>query len=435
MWLKFGFTVICSLLSLSLSLFAAPFSHTLTAESAILINADTGKILFAKNAHQPQYPASITKMATGLYAIKYFSHLLDKSYKCSQKALGCLTEAEKSKGNYSKYPSYVLETDMTHMGLKVGEEMSFRDLLLGHFIVSADDASNVIAEIAGNGSIEHFMKGVNSYLASIGLKNTKLLNPHGLHHPEHVTTALDVALLAREAMKDPLFAEISKMVKFERPQTNKQKPVTLLTTNKFLVKTHRHYYPFVTGGKTGYHRRARHNLVSAAEKNGRKLIAVTLHVDERANVFEESKRLFEAAFAEKLVTSTLVSSGKQPFSREIAGGTLPLTTYTQEPLALAFYPSEQPEMRCQLVWDSITLPVQKGDRVGYLQLLADGVPVKLTALFAAADVEMSFFHALYRQCSALIAHPASWIALGALFLAVVYFKVARRKNPKPRFSK
>lgn len=133
------------------SLQAKPLSCSVAAESAILMNANNGKILFQKNAFQPRYPASITKIATGLYTVKFFSHLMNKRIICSREALKCVTEAEKCQGDYSKYPSHVLETDMSHMGLKVGEEMSFRDLLLGTMIVSGDDASNVIAETAGKG--------------------------------------------------------------------------------------------------------------------------------------------------------------------------------------------------------------------------------------------------------------------------------------------
>jgi D-alanyl-D-alanine carboxypeptidase (penicillin-binding protein 5/6) len=198
-----------------------------SAKSAILISADSGKILYAKNALQPHYPASITKIATGLYTLMQYPHLMDKRVSCPAEALRTITEAEKCKGNYSKYPSYVLEKDMSHMGLKVGEEMTFRDLLLGTLIVSADDASNVLAHTAANGDIEAFMQGMNAFIARLGLKNTKFLNPHGLHHPEHVSCAYDLALLCRAAMRHPMYAEITKMPAFKRPRTNKQEAVTL----------------------------------------------------------------------------------------------------------------------------------------------------------------------------------------------------------------
>lgn len=427
MQLKIGFFVAISFFICCGFLHAKPLSCSVSAESAILMNADTGKILFQKDSLKQRYPASITKIATGLYTIKFFSHLMDARVRCSQLALKCITEDEKSKDNYSKYPSYVLETDMSHMGLKVGEEMNFRDLLLGTMIVSGDDASNVIAETAGNGSIKHFMQGMNDFLVSLGLKNTKLFNPHGLHHPEHVSTAYDIALLTREALKDPYYMEIVKMSQFERPKTNKQEAVTLQQTNKLIVKTSTHYYPYATGGKTGYHRRARYNLAATAEKDGRRLIAVVLSCETRPNVFEDTKKLFETAFQEKKIERTIFAQGAQTFQWEVPGGKTTASTYTQEPLLLSFYPSEEPEMRCLLVWDNVVAPLKKGDRIGELQLLADNLPVKKIALLAANDVESSFFYSLRKGIAAFAANPLLLIVFGGVLLLSLYFLFKRNK--------
>ncbi len=419
-------------LALCGALQASYFTCDVNAESAILICADSGKVLFAKNATDKHFPASITKIATGLYTIKQFKHLLNKRVQCPPEALRCLTEAEKSKGNFSKYPSYVLETDMSHMGLKVGEEMSFYDLLLGTLVVSADDASNVIAHTAGNGSIDSFMQGLNSFMRQLGLKNTTFHNPHGLHHPEHLSTAYDLALLCREAMKDPMFADIVKMARFERPKTNKQHPVTLHQTNKLLVKSSPHYYPHATGGKTGYHRRARHNLVSTAEKNGRRLIAVVLHTDKRADMFHDSKKLFEMAFKEQKVTKELLAKGAQTFQCEIIGGKSPLSTYTQDSLTHSFYPSVAPEFRCQLVWNELKAPVNKGQAVGSLHLLADGIVIKQVTLYAAQAVEPSWTYVVKEKCQKLIASRYLWASLGFLAIALLFLFFATSTPAKQR---
>lgn len=420
--------LVCFSLVFSGFLYAKPLSCSISAESAILINADTGKILFQKNAYQPKYPASITKIATGLYVIKSFPHLMDRRIRCSQNALKCLTEAEKSKGNYSKYPSYILETDMSHMGLKVGEEMGFRDLLLGAMIVSGDDACNVIAETAGDGSIERFMEGMNRYLATLGLKNTKFLNPHGLHHPEHVSTAYDIAQLTREVLNNPRCLEIMKMSRYERPETNKQKAVTMKQTNKLIVKSSPYYYPYAIAGKTGYHRRARHNLSSIAEKEGRRLIAVVLSCEKRAQIFQDTIKLFQTAFDEEKIQRTLFLKGIQKFQRDIAGGKVPVSTYTQEPLAISFYPSEEPKIHCRIAWDSVVAPVKKGSHVGELQLLADDVLVKKVGLFAGNDVDVLFSHLLWQKSSALTTHPWGMLALSGVLFLTPYFLLKRRNK-------
>lgn len=417
-WMCFGY---CS----EVYSHAKQLSCSVSAESAILMNADNGKILFQKNAFEPRYPASITKIAIGLYTIKFFHHLMDNRITCSREALKCITEAEKSKENYSKYPSYVLETDMSHMGLMVGEEMSFRDLLLGTLLVSADDASNVIAETAGNGSIERFMQDVNSYLASLGLKNTKLFNPHGLHHPEHVSTAYDIALLNCEAIKEPKYREIMKMSCYERPKTNKKEAVTLRQKNKLMVKTSPQYYPYATSGKTGYHRRARHNLAATAEKEGRRLVAVVLSCEKRPSIFEDTKKLFETAFEETKITRTIFAPGIQKFQKEVYGGKAKVLTYTQEPLAISFYPSEEPEIRCQLIWDNIKAPLKKGDHVGELHLLADNILVKQIPLFSVNDVDLFFSYFLLQKLDSMKNYLIPLVIVGGFLLLIFYFLIKR----------
>lgn len=407
---------------------AAPIACHIESGGAIIINAHTGKVLFAKNAHKPFYPASMTKIATGYYAFKYFPHLMNKRVRCSSQSLGCLTEAQKSRDNYSRHPSYVLEKDMSHMGLKVGEEMTFRDLLLGTMVVSADDASNVVAEVAGGGSIEQFMSGLNNFIQQLGLKNTRFLNPHGLHHPEHLSTPYDMAELLRVTTKDPQFFDIIKRTRFDRPRTNKQEPVTLHQTNKLIVKSSGHYYPYALGGKTGYHRRARHNLACVAEKNNRRLIAVVMYAEKRDMLFRETKKLFEAAFSEELVQKSVVNSGLQSFVCTVTGGKNATPTFTTEALRVSYYPSEEPEIRCQLYWDERQAPVKKGDRVGELHLLADNNVVQKVSLFAASDVEQSFAYSFQKTSLRLIKSPLFLTGIiGLIVLGIAFFYFTKRR--------
>jgi len=362
--------------------------------SALLINASNGKVLFAKNASQSMNPASCTKIAFALYAIKYHQALFDEKLICSMNAVKAMSESKKSKNNFSDVSSYVLEEDASHMGLKVGEEMRFYDLLEATMIVSADDASNMIAEAMGDGSIEKCVEDVNQYILSIGCKNTHFTNPHGLYHPNHVTTAEDLALLCQEAMKEPLFRNMAKMASFQRPRTNKQQPVVLRQTNRLLVKSSSVYYPPAVGIKTGYHRRAGFCLTAQAEKNGRSLIAVILQAKTRDDRFQYAKKLFEAAFQETKESHIFLAAGPQTFLRAIEGGDESLTTYTSEPLTFAYYPSEKPVIRGQLVWENVILPVNKGMVVGELVLYADNEVIQNAKLYAANDVEKTFIHSL-----------------------------------------
>jgi D-alanyl-D-alanine carboxypeptidase (penicillin-binding protein 5/6) len=394
-WQKIGLLFI--IFSIGVQAHAAGLKCSINSESALLINSDTGKVLFAKNASRVMYPASCTKIPFALYAIKYHQGLFKKTLVGTQNTLSSFSEAEKSKNNFGDIPSYILETDASHMGLKVGEEMSFYDLLEATVVVSADDASNIIAEAMGGGSVDKCVQDVNAYLASIGCKNTHFTNPHGLHHPNHVTTAEDLAIMCREAMKEPLFAKMAKMTTFQRPQTNKQEPTLLRQTNRLLNKNSPYYYPYATGIKTGYHRRAGYCLAAQAEKDGRKLISVILHGSTGEERFNDTKKLFETAFRETLVQKEIFNAGAQSFQKEFKEGKQPLKTFTQEPIAYSFYPSEEPKARCQLVWHKVNLPLKKNTAVGELRLVADGTLQQTATLYAANDVELKFIYVLRKH--------------------------------------
>ncbi len=412
---RFGilFILLCS------PLFAS-FRVDLSCTSAVLINSKTGKVIYEKNAFQPMYPASCTKIAFALYALKHHPHLFDKRIRVSQNSVKAVHESQKSKNNFAAYPSYVLEHDASHMGLKLDEEMHFRDLVEATMVVSADDASNVIAEVMGNGSIDKCVEDVNRYVRSLGLRSTRFKNPHGLHHPEHVSTAYDLAILSLEAMKHPQFRDMAKKPRFHRPKTNKQDAVHLQSTNRLLVKGTSAYYPHAVGIKTGYHRRAGHCLVAQAEKNGRSLIAVVLQGKSRDDRFKDSVKLFQAAFDEALVTKSYLTAGPQNFSKDILGGKTALDTYATESISHSYYPSEAPEIRCQLVWLDLVLPVKKGDQVGELHFIADGQLYKKASLFAANDVQETFTHAFTKRYW-------PW-ALGGLIVLIALFALGRRRR-------
>ncbi|MCE5293332.1 MAG: D-alanyl-D-alanine carboxypeptidase [Chlamydiales bacterium] len=395
-----------------------------SAPSALLINAKTSKVLYAKDSAKVLYPASITKVAFALYAIKHHTKLFDTVLTVSNNAVKSMTEAQKSKNNFSVFSSYILENDASHMGLKVGEQMRFYDLLVASMVVSADDASNVIAEAMGNGSIERCVLEVNRYITSLGCKNTHFMNPHGLHHPDHVTTADDLAIICQAAMQEPLFCNIAKMTRFERPKTNKQPATWLRSTNRLILPQTPFYYAPAVGIKTGYHRRAGYCLTAQAEKNGRALLSVVLQAKTNDERFVDSKKLFEKAFDEKLIQKHIVQAGPQTFSCSVLGGSSPLTTYTQKPAIVSYYPSEEPQIRCQLAWQQIPLPIAKDQPVGELLLLADDKVIQKHTLYAAAPVSMTWVYSLTHTFSFT---TIIIIAAFVLLVTFVFFGMRSRR--------
>lgn len=364
------------------------------SSAGLLINGSSGKVLYSKNSTKSMYPASCTKIAFALYALKFHKDLFDTKLSASQNAVKALTEAQKSKNNFASVPSYVLETDASHMGIKQGEQFLFKDLVLATMVVSADDASNMIAEAMGEGSIEKCVEDVNHYLLSIGCKNTHFTNPHGLHHPDHVTTAEDLAIMCIEAMKDPAFREMVIAQRFKRPKTNKQEEVILKQSNRLLLKDSEYYYPAAVGVKTGRHRRAGYCLVAQAEKNGRTLISVTLHGNSNADRFKDAVKLFEAAFNEKPINKTLFTKGPQTFTQTIEGGSQQLITFLQENMDISYFPSEKPKITYQVTWNTHKLPIPKGSEVGELILFTDDAKAKTAKLYADNDVHSTFIHSI-----------------------------------------
>ncbi|MFA6914836.1 MAG: hypothetical protein WC222_00425 [Parachlamydiales bacterium] len=251
----------------------APLNVEVKAEAAILMNGHTGVILYEKEAHQRNHPASTTKIATAIFALLTAGDKMHEMIAADQDSVAWVSVKDKKQSNYT-LPAHWLEPGYSNIGLKKGEILSLQDLLYGLMLASGDDAANVIAKFIG-GNVDQFMQGVNDYLKSFGCHNTHFTNPHGLYHPDHYTTAYDLALMTKEALKNKQFLELVKTVRYTRPKTNMQEASVWVQTNA-LLKPGKYFYPYALGIKTGYIQVAQNTFVAAAEKDNRLLIAVLL---------------------------------------------------------------------------------------------------------------------------------------------------------------
>jgi D-alanyl-D-alanine carboxypeptidase (penicillin-binding protein 5/6) len=367
-------------------------SKAIEAEHVILINGNTGRVLFEKNADHPCYPASTTKIAIVLFSLIKNQKLQNLKIRASKDALATITPYEKMRSNYTR-PAHWIDSDAGGMDIKIGEEVLFEDLLYATLIASMNDAPNVLAEYFGNGSIPAFMNELNLFLKGIGCKNTHFCTPHGLFHPDHVTTARDMARLSQYAMKNPLFCKIASTLQYERKPTNKQPKMLYVNTNR-LLRQGTYFYPYAVGIKTGYHSKAKYTFVAAAEKEGRLLIAAIMRSKDKTSRFQDAKTLFDAAFSEEKVTKELLPVGEQLFTKAIEGAKTPLSTYTKEALEISYYPSEysskEPTIRCELVWKKQELPIEKDQLVGTVRVLLDTGEEVSASLYANARVERSW---------------------------------------------
>lgn len=398
---------------------ASQLDISVSASSAIVINADTGAILFAKKPRQIKYPASITKIATALYVLRHAQGQLDSLLIAQQDCIGSVSEEAKMKASYS-LPSHWLVTDCSHMGIKKGEALSIKDLLYGMMVASADDAANILASHFGKGDINAFMTELNHFLKDLGCQDTHFNNPHGLHHPKHVTSAYDMAIITKAALKNPHFLEMVKVTRYTRPKTNKQESTSLVQTNR-LLKKGEHYYPKAIGVKTGRTLKARNTFVAAAKDGDRTLIAVLMDVKERKEMFEDAIRLFDVAFNEPVLQKTVVQKGLQKYTLELPGAKTPVQTTALEDVFLTSYPSDEIPLKAYLSWDSLTLPIKKGVLVATLHIKNEqGHSLKVVPLYAEADVDAVF----WKKFSFL--SPKVMGILGLSFTSILLFFIFNR---------
>ncbi|MBA3602799.1 MAG: D-alanyl-D-alanine carboxypeptidase [Parachlamydiaceae bacterium] len=377
-------------ISVRANLSAEAINITVQAEAAILMNASTGAILYEKNSKKPLYPASITKIATAAYALEIAADKLLISVTVNKEALGSVSSEAKKRSKYS-LPAYWLEPGGSNIGLKSGEEILFRDLLYAMLVASANDAANVIADSVG-GSIPNFIEQLNAFLKRTGCHQTTFYNPHGLYHPNHVTTAYDMAILTSHAMRNPLFRKIVSTTRYVRPKTNKQQASVIVQTNR-LLKPGKCYYPKAIGVKTGYIALAQNTLVAAAVQGNRMLIVVLLKCAERQEMFLEATKLFEAAFNQPKVKRVLVKAGETNYLFAPEGSSKAIKTTVAGEISMEFYPAEEPELNASLKWKNVTYPLSAGHCVGEITITTgDGMLLHVVPLLAAEDLTSTWGH-------------------------------------------
>ncbi len=356
--------------------------------ACIVINADNGKVLVQKNAYEKRLPASCTKVATLSYILSRPNLNLNQKIIVPPEAVKILNDAEKARDNFYKHPSYIQEATGTSARFVKGEEVSLRDALYGMMLVSGNDAANTLAYHFGNGSIQRFMDDLNSFVTRLGCRSTHFMNPHGLHHPEHVSSAYDLALISWFGMKNlPIFSQIVGSKSYTKPQTNKQVSTTWLQANK-LLRQGRFYCEWATGIKTGRHMRAMENIVVSGEKNGRKIILVLMQCPERTLLYQHARKMLIHFLDEKPTVRTLVTQGPIQLTKEMPGGD-PLPLKAGESFSFQTYQSEMPEIKVSVIWKPSSISVKKDECVGDLSILLDGKEAKKIPLYAAEARKMT----------------------------------------------
>lgn len=245
------------------------------AEAAIVIEASTGLILYEKNMNDVHFPASITKIMTALLVIENTSP-------------GEIV-------TFSKDAVFNVEMDSSRIGIDVGEQLTIQQCLYAILLESANEVTYAAAEHVA-GSIPAFAEMMNERAKSIGCKNTNFVNPHGLPDDKHVTSAYDMALITREAMKNETFRKILATRTYQIPPTNKQEETRYLRNHHKFILREDYTYEDCIGGKTGFTSKARYTLVTTVKRGDLELICVVLKDDSSNHQYEDTIELLDFAF-------------------------------------------------------------------------------------------------------------------------------------------
>lgn len=240
---------------------------TVHAEASVLIEAESGRILYEHNADKWMHPASTTKMVTLLTALKLRGTRMDE--------MATITP-------------YATSMEPSVLGVRVGDELPLQAVAEGMMVASGNDAAVVVAENV-SGSVEAFAEEMNKVATEAGATHSHFLNPHGLTQVGHHTTARDLARIAAYGMRIPMFRDYVANDYYTVPYQNRA-PETVRTTNLFI----RNKYPGANGLKTGYTEAAGDCLVASATRNGHTMIAVLLNDDYR---WSDAPALLDYGFA------------------------------------------------------------------------------------------------------------------------------------------
>ncbi len=411
-----------------------PTNFDVDAEGALLVNPDTDDVIYSKNADKKLYPASLTKLMTALLLYENTSDLDDEILTVSEKALKLLQGTDSSIG-----------------GLKVGEQVTARQMLYILLLSSANDGANVIAEHVG-GTIDAFVALMNQRASQLGMSNTHYVNAHGLHNTEHYTTVNDMYILTKKFLSVPVLKEVAYSVKYQMPATNISGARTYTTTNFLLLnngqkctaekyKNQSYYYKYANGIKTGYTDAAGRCLISTATKNGMTYVCILMNSpvyedaqNKRNKIrieFGDTKALYEWAFNE-FEYKTLLQGG------EIIGEApvdlawdIDFVSVAPKQSFSAIVPkvADSSTVSTSIRWynDVYDAPIKKGDEVGECDVIFAGEVLGTVKLIASQDIErskmMHFMRNVEQGFNAVVHSTAFYIIVGIIVAGVLIFVI------------
>lgn len=416
--------------TLSICLFSIPSAAAyspgfdVTAKGVYLVNLDTDTVLYEKNKDEKLYPASLTKIMTSLLLVEMVPDLDNTVITAKAAILGSFSTM-----------------NVSLAGILAGEQLTARELLYCMLLQSGNEAAAIVADYLGDQSINNFVDMMNARAKELGAVNTHFVNPHGLHDDDHYTTAYDIYLIAREALKHDEIIEIASTYSYQLRETNKRPPEWLVSTNKMMQRGSSYYRSYIKGLKTGTTTPAGRCFTAYAEKNGYHYLSVMIgaaYKDENGEIysenyaFAETAKLLDWAF-EKFSLKTLLPSDQScaQIPLRLCSERDSLLLYPAEKI-VALIPDEIDPSSVQVIPHTNTYaqaPVKKGDVLGYVEVkLADEV-MGTADLIAGDEIERNEF--LYVGHLFKTIFTSIWIKLAVVLLilfALIYVLLIIRQE-------
>ncbi len=337
---------------------AEPEEPQVSAQSAILISADDGRVIFEKNAHEQLAMASTTKIMTALLSLE---------------------EAQRAGDPVVDITEEMVRVEGSSMGLLAGNRLSLTSLAEGMLLASGNDAANSAAIYLG-GSQEGFAELMNARAQELGMESSHFVTPSGLDDEAHYSTAYDMALLARAALENPEFARIAGSANLQVEFVEPAQKVGYANHNKLL-----RLYEGCVGVKTGFTKKAGRCLVSAARREGTGLIAVTLNAPDD---WDDHMAMLDYGFA---TTETLELDGACPEAVAVVGGERESAhVRAGQGIRLSLTREEARRVTSRVLLPGfLYAPVTEGERVGRVQYLLDGQEIYSVPILAGEDLAVS----------------------------------------------
>ena len=399
----------------------------ISAKAGMLVSLDTGEILYENNIDEKVYPASITKIMTGILMLESEKYNPDAKIAMTREAL-----------------DLVLGTGSVVSNLKEGEEITQRDLM--HYVLMASSGDTTyLAAIYCSGSVEAFVDLMNNKAAELGLSGTHYANPVGLHDEENYTTVRDIYTLTKYALKNEEFKEITSTPRYTIAATNMSGERTLTTTN-FLQNTNtNYYYQYAKGVKTGFTDEAGRCLVSTASYNGYNYMCILMGCPATSNRhFADSKALYRWAFNN--FSYKEIANSKEPVCEiplNLSLDTDYASLYFKEPF-VSILPNEADDstiiVKHTLVSESIDAPIKKGDVLGKAEIIYAEKTIGTVDLVAGEDIDSSwilvfwdgvkdFFGSSYMKVFLIIIA----LIIGLFLLYCIWLNVGKKKKRRVRY--